>query len=107
MFGTIGRFRVKPGHEAQVRALNDEWTRTIRPTIPGLIVEQWGRPVGRSGEMIGVVLMQDEATYRELAARPEQNAWYRRLVEHLEAEPTWEDVAWEAMRADASPLAGS
>ena len=101
MFGTIGRFRVKPGHEEQVRALAEEWARTIRPTIPGLIVELWGFPTEKSGEMITVVLMQDEATYRALAARPEQDAWYRRLVEHLEAEPTWEDVAWEAVRADA------
>ena len=101
MFGTIGRFRLKPGHEEQVRALNEEWAREIRPTIPGLVVELWGRPASGSGELVGVVLMQDEATYRALAARPEQDAWYRRLVEHLEAEPTWEDVAWEAVRADA------
>jgi hypothetical protein len=101
MLGTIGRFRVKPGHEERVRALNEEWARDIRPTIPGLVVELWGRPVGAPGEQVAVVLMQDEATYRALAARPEQDAWYRRLVEHLEAEPSWEDVAWDAVRAEA------
>ena len=102
MFGTIGHFRIKPGHEEQVRALTEEWERTIRPTIPGLVVSLSGRPVDRPGELVDVVLMQDEATYRALAARPEQDAWYRRLVEHLEAEPAWEDIAWESVRADAS-----
>ena len=106
MFGTVGRFRIKPGHEEQVQALNDEWTRTIRPTLSGLVVELWGRPVAGSGEMIAVVLMQDEATYRALAAHPEQDAWYRRMVEHLEAEPTWEDITWEAVRLDAIRPAG-
>ena len=52
-------------------------------------------------KMVAVVLMQDEATYRALAGRPEQDAWYRRLVEHLAAEPTWEDVAWDGARVDA------
>lgn len=102
MFGTIGRFHVKPGHEGQVRALDEEWARTIRPTIPGLVVSLWGRAVGPSGEAIAVVLMQDEATYRGLAARPEQDAWYRRMVEHLDAEPVWEDVVWDLVRADAA-----
>jgi hypothetical protein len=104
MFGTIRRFRIKPGHEAQVRELDDEWARTIRPGIPGLVVSQWGRPVGRPAELIAIVLMQDEATYRGLAAKPEQDAWYRRMVEHLEAEPVWEDVVWDLVRADVAEV---
>ena len=107
MFGTISRLRPKPGHEEQVRALEEEWYRTIRPSIPGLVVGAFGRPADRPGELIGVTVMQDEATYRALAARPEQDAWYRRLVEHLEAEPTWEDVAWDLVAFDVRPSAGS
>ena len=102
MFGTIGHFRVKPGHEAQVRELNEAWARELRPTIPGFVVQLWGHPEGRAGELVEVVLMHDEATYRGLAARPEQDAWYRQLVAHLEGEPTWEDIAWDGVRADAS-----
>jgi len=106
MFGTIGHYRVKPGHEEEVRALVEEWDREIRPTIPGLVVALTGRPVERPGEVVAVVLMRDEATYRGLAARPEQDGWYRRLVEHLEAEPTWEDIAWEEVQVDASRADG-
>ncbi len=101
MFGTIARARVKPGQEGQLRALTDEWRRTVRPKVPGRFLELVGHAAGRPDEAVFVALAQDEATYRALAARPEQDAWYRRLVEHLEAEPTWEDVSWEAVRADA------
>ncbi len=92
MFGTIGRFRVKPGHEERVRALDEEWGRTIRPTVPGLVVSLWGRAADRPGEMVAVVLMADEATYRALADMPEQHAFYLRFNEVFEAEPSWEDV---------------
>jgi len=102
MFGTIGHFRPKPGHEQQIRDLTEEWARTMRPTIPGLVVQLSGHPVDQAGELLEVVLMQDEATYRALAASPAQDEWYRRLVEHLEAEPTWEDVAWDDVRLDAA-----
>jgi hypothetical protein len=102
MFGTIGRFRIKPGHEEQVTALTEEWERTIRPTIPGVVVALWGRPVAGGGETVDVVAMQDEATYQALANRAEQDAWYRRWVEHLEGEPTWEDVVWEGAKVDVS-----
>ena len=95
MYGTIGRFKVQPGHEHEFRALQDEWIETIRPSVPGEVLALIGQSTERPGEMITVVLMQDEATYRGLADRPEQDAWYRRVVEHLIEEPTWDDIAWD------------
>ncbi len=92
MVGTIGRFRIKPGHEEQVKALTQEWERSIRPTIPVVVVTLLRRPVAGGGETADVIAMQDEAAYQALANRAEQDAWYRRWVEHLEGELTWEDV---------------
>lgn len=92
MFGTIGHARPKPGHDGDFAALTDEWMREIRPKIPGSFLQMFGRPKDRPGEVVFVALAQDEATYRQLAAMPEQDAWFRRLVEHLEGEPSWEDV---------------
>jgi hypothetical protein len=100
MFGTIGHARPKPGHEAQMEALHEEWRRTIRPKLPGSFLELIGRPKDRPGEMVFVALAQDEATYRQLAAMPEQDAWYRRYAEHLEGEVTWEDVEMEVVIQD-------
>ena len=103
MFGTIGHFTFKEGHLDAIRDLELEWERTIRPGIPGLIAEFTGRPVDRENETVHVILVQDEETYRKLADLPEQDAWYRKLVSHLVAEPTWEDVTWDAIRLDTQP----
>jgi hypothetical protein len=92
MFGTIGHARPKPGHEAEISALLEEWQRTIRPLIPGEMLSLSGTPKDRPGEMVFIALVQDEQTYRNLANLPEQDAWFRKLVTHLEGEPTWEDV---------------
>ena len=100
MFGTIGHVRPKPGREAQLQQLMDEWRREIRPKIPGSVLSLVGSPKDRPGEMVFVALMQDEATYQNLAATPEQDAWFRRLVEHTEGEPTWEDVEMEIQVQD-------
>jgi hypothetical protein len=97
MFGTIGHARPKPGHEAELRALNEEWERTIRPQIPGTFLQLIGRPKERPDEMVFVALAQDEATYRRLAELPDQDAWYRRMAALLEGEPTWEDVEMEVV----------
>jgi hypothetical protein len=92
MFGTIGHARPKPNAAAQLQALTEEWERTIRPMIPGPFLQLIGQPKDRPGEMVFVALAQDEATYRKLAELPEQDAWFRRMSELIEGEPTWEDV---------------
>jgi quinol monooxygenase YgiN len=100
MFGTIGHARPKPGTEAQFQALDEEWWQTIRPKIPGPMLQLVGRPKNRPGEMVFVALAQDEATYRQLAAMPEQDAWYRKMAALIEGEPTWEDIEVDNVRQD-------
>lgn len=95
MFGTIGHARPKPGKEAQFKDLHEEWKRTIRPQIPGKVFELMGHPKDRPDEVVFIALMQDEATYRNLANNPDQDAWYRRLMELVDGEITWEDVEME------------
>jgi hypothetical protein len=100
MFGTIGHARLKPGSDEKMRALMDEWKRTIRPSIPGSILELTGSVAGGSGEMVFVALMQDEATYRALADDPRQDAWYRRMLELTDGDIRWEDVEMEITLQD-------
>jgi len=95
MFGTIGHVRIKDGHDAQMQSHMDEWKTTIRPMIPGSFLNLFGNAAGRPGEKVFVALAQDEATYRSLAAMPEQDAWFRGMLDHTEGEPTWEDVEME------------
>lgn len=92
MFGTIGRARLKAGHDADLQVMLGEWRTSIRPLIPGKFIELAGHRADDAREIVFVALAQDEATYRALAELPEQDAFYRRMVELLEAEPTWEDV---------------
>jgi len=92
MFGTIGHARLKPGRQSQLEALNQEWQQTIRPKIPGEVVQLTGYRDGQPDEMVFVALVQDKATYQQMAAMPEQDAWYRRMTEHLEGDVRWEDV---------------
>jgi hypothetical protein len=97
MFGTIGHAKVKPGHNDQILNLLGEWKTSIRPKVPGSFIELAGRPVDRQGETVFVALAKDEKTYRDLAAMPEQDAFYHRMLEHLESEPTWEDVEMDVI----------
>jgi len=99
MFGTIGHARIKPGGQAQLEALTQEWLETIRPQIPGEFIQLVGHADGQPDELVFVALAQDKATYQRMAELPEQDAWYRRMAEHLEGDVRWEDVAMEKMPA--------
>jgi hypothetical protein len=97
MFGTIGHARLKAGSDEAMQTLMDDWLRTIRPTIPGRVVQLVGTPKDRPGETVFIALMQDEATYRALASDPKQDGWYQRFSELVEGDVTWEDVEMEFM----------
>ena|SRR5215216_6203678 len=92
MFGTIGHARLKSGARNQLDALMQEWNATIRPKIPGATVNLIGHAAGSPNDLVFVALVQDEPTYRNLAAMPEQDAWYRRMLDLLEGDVRWEDV---------------
>jgi len=100
MFGTIGHARLTPGSEAKMTTLMDDWNRTIRPTIPGRVVQLTGTVKDRPGETVFIALIQDEATYRALANDPDQDAWYRRFMDVVDGDVTWEDVEMELSLLD-------
>jgi len=97
MFGTIGHARIKSGGQSQLEALTQEWLETIRPQIPGEFIQLVGHADGKPDELVFVALAQDKATYQRMAELPEQDAWFRRMAEHLEGDVRWEDVAMEKM----------
>jgi hypothetical protein len=92
MFGTIGHVRLKPGKESALNQLMDEWKQTIRPQIPGSLLELAGTSVSRPGVTVFIALVQDETTYRALAESPDQDAWFRRMLDLAEGDIEWEDV---------------
>jgi hypothetical protein len=81
-----------PGHEAQVMAMMDEWKNDIRPKVPGSFFELSGHSADDASEMVFVALCRDEPTYRMLAGMPEQDAFFRKLMQHADGDARWEDV---------------
>jgi quinol monooxygenase YgiN len=91
MYGTVATMRVKPGSEPALVALMDEWVRDRKPHIEGSVGGYVLRPDDHPDVAILVAIFKDRATYRANANDPEQDRWYKRLREHLEADPTWTD----------------
>jgi quinol monooxygenase YgiN len=90
-YGTIFRMRIKPGAEQTIVGLMEEWEREHKPKIRGALASYLYRPEKRPGELVGVAVFRDRDAYMANANNPEQDAWYRRLRDQLEADPEWED----------------
>ena len=85
MFGTIYHMSVKPDMKSQaIQAMMDD-NRQIKGFIAAYICDTGG------DELWGVAVFRDEETYRANANDPEQDKWYRRLRDSLEADPEWHD----------------
>jgi hypothetical protein len=100
MFGTISHVKVKPGHEKDLEALNDEFMKTIRPSIDGPILFLRGRVHEQPDVEVAIFLCKDSAEYAKLSDAPNMDDFYRRSLEHYEGEPTWEDIRIDAVVQD-------
>ena len=96
MYGTIFRMKVKAGHETDVIDLMKEWNTTLQPHAKGALAGLVLKPDTGSGELIGVAVFQDKASYLANADTPGQDSWYRKLRENLESDPQWEDGEYVA-----------
>jgi len=100
MFGTIAHATLKPGQEGKLDELMKDWERDILPKIPGTFVQLTGHQAVKPDQIVFIALAQDEATYRKLAAMPEQHQFYLRFNEVFTGEPTWEDVAMDVHKRE-------
>ena len=83
--------KVKGGQEQRVIDIFKEWERERKPKVKGAIAGLLLKPDKRPGELIGAGVFEDKASFMANASDPEQDRWYRRLRELLEADPEWED----------------
>jgi hypothetical protein len=91
MYGTIFRLQPKAGREQDVVSLMEEWSRDRGSQVQGARATYLLQSERRPGELVGVAVFDDEQTYRANADSLEQDTWYQRLREALEADPVWED----------------
>jgi quinol monooxygenase YgiN len=100
MFGTIARYRLKPGHEEQLMSA----MRGFEEDAPeGWVYHTIFRNAKDPNEIWVSVVFDNEDAYRKNASSPEMDKQYRNMLEHLQGEPDWHDghVIHEAMRQTA------
>src|SRR5207253_8361598 len=97
MFGTIARYRVKPGHSEQF--MKDMGSFEDNPPA-GWVYHTAFRSTKDPNEIWLTVVFESEEAYRKNADSPDMDKEYRRMLEHLQSEPEWHDgnVIHDAMR---------
>ncbi len=88
MYGTVVRYRLKPGMEERLLAFEREIEEA---QLPGLVAEVTFRLDADPSVYYEAVIFESEAAYHAVASSPEQDARYRRLLELLEGPPEWHD----------------
>ena len=87
MYGTVAKFRIKPGMDAELERLSREQV----PQIAGFQFQYVYRLDSDPLDAFLVVGFESEETYRANAAGPEQQARYETFRALLERDPEWYD----------------
>jgi quinol monooxygenase YgiN len=87
MYGTIARFRAKPGMEQQLMDLAQEQAKEI----PGWVANYVYRMDADPNEYYLAVMFESKEAYVANAGSPEQDARYRKLRALMENDPEWHD----------------
>ena len=98
MYGSVFKMKAKAGAKGDLISLMDDEmrTRVLKGVRASYLLD------GGGDEVWGVAVFDDEKTYRENAASPEQDAAYRRMRALLQADPEWHDGAISAWTAQAA-----
>jgi quinol monooxygenase YgiN len=89
MYGTVARLRLKPGAEAALRALFEEYGTLA---LPGAIASYLYRMDADPQEYYLTVVWQSKAFYDANAiSNAAQHARYLKLIELLDGMPEWHD----------------
>jgi heme-degrading monooxygenase HmoA len=88
MYGTIARFRLKPGVKDQfVEAMDSMGVAAI----PGFMADYYFQMDSDSDEFFLVAIFQDKETYNANADSPEQHERYLKFRSFLVDDPEWHD----------------
>ena len=93
MYGTVAHMRIKAGHGDALRSLTQEWNVERRPKVRGAVTGYLFELDRDSQDWIMIGIFEDKEAFMSNANDPEQDRWFRRVMEHLESEPQWNDGA--------------
>ena len=85
MYGTIFTLKVKSGHEEQLTQEID------RGNPKGMIAWFLMKPDNKDGDLIGVAVFESKEAHIANSNSSEQNESFSKVMEHIDAEPTWTD----------------
>jgi heme-degrading monooxygenase HmoA len=91
VYGTIARMKIERENLDGLRAFGDQQRQRTMPGYRGswvLVPDEW------TGEVVLVVMFDDEESYRKNAHDPATEEAYPRLRALLEADPEWTDGEW-------------
>ncbi len=88
MYGTVARFRVKPGMEGQII---EQFRVFEAAKVPGVVAVYGYRMDTNPNEYYVSVVFASKEAYVANAQSPEQDARYRQMLTLLESEPEWHD----------------
>ncbi len=91
MYGTIMRARVKKGELGALERLFEEQRSSVERS-PGFHSIEFAREDKDPDRVVAVIHFTDRESYFKNASRPETDANYRKMLQHLESAPEWIDV---------------
>lgn len=96
MFVTVYSYCAKAGQEQAIIALYDEWEQDRAPKTKGFVSAELLRDLRDSRSFISIARFESAEAANAIADAPEQDAWYRRLVNLTEQEPVFTDcdIEW-------------
>jgi heme-degrading monooxygenase HmoA len=89
MFVSISRYRVKAGMEEALKEHNEEWKTSIRLQTSGFISVHVYQNHNDPREWTSVATFVDQYSEMVNANSTDHKLWYRRMLELLEAPPTY------------------
>jgi antibiotic biosynthesis monooxygenase (ABM) superfamily enzyme len=88
MYGTVFRYRLKPGMEQQWLELSREFQQNPPKGFIGAVTYRLDKG---GDEYITAAAHSDKASYQENADSPEQHAFYERMRSMMVEDPEWND----------------
>lgn len=91
MYGSIFSLKFEAGQEQKLLEMFQKWEKERKPKVKGAVASYVLRPDNHPGELIGVAVFRDKASYTANANDPEQDKWYQEMRRLLLADPQWQD----------------
>ena len=88
MYGTIARFRVRPGVRQEFIQMMDSLGDAV---IPGWVADYYFQMEADSDEFYLAAIFRDKESYQANADSPEQHERYLKFRSFLVADPEWHD----------------